>query len=329
MQQEIFVLKRDGRQEIFNKQKIEDAIRKAFIAVDNELSTYAISKSKNIAEFIESKAKLESLSVEDIQDLVENGLMSTKRKNVARAYILYRNERTIERERNSNLMKTVSEKIFAKNVQNQNANVDEYSFGGRIGEASDAMMRKYALDYCLSELAKTNHLMNRIYTHDLNHYPVGDHNCISIPFDDLLKNGFNTRQTDVRPAKSVNSALQLVAVIFQLQSLQQFGGVAATHLDHTMVPYVRMSFLKHYIVEYLKSTDEFYDLDIENMDQDEFDDWVDSNKEKYLAEMNLGVEDFTFENKNNLNRRFAQAALFNTRKEVYQAVEALYHNLKY
>ena len=72
------------------------------------------------------------------------------------------------------------------------------------------------------------------------------HNCLSTPFDDLLAKGFNTRQTDIRPASSVNTAFQLIAVIFQLQSLQQFGGVSATHLDWTMVPYVRKSFWKHF-----------------------------------------------------------------------------------
>ena len=80
----------------------------------------------------------------------------------------------------------------------------------------------------------------------MDSYSSGMHNCLTIPFDDLLKNGFKTRQTDIRPAGSVNTAMQLVAVIFQLQSLQQFGGVAASHLDWTMVPYVRKSFWKHY-----------------------------------------------------------------------------------
>ena len=94
-------------------------------------------------------------------------------------------------------------------------------------------------------MAKNNHLNNEIYIHDLNSYSVGMHNCLSIPFDDLLANGFNTRQTDVRGAQSINTAFQLVAVIFQIQSLQQFGGVSATHLDWTMVPYVRKSFYKH------------------------------------------------------------------------------------
>lgn len=75
---------------------------------------------------------------------------------------------------------------------------------------------------------------------------MGSHNCLSIPFDDLLANGFTTRQVDIRPANSVSTAMQLIAVIFQIQSLQQFGGVAATHLDSTMIPYVRKSFWKHF-----------------------------------------------------------------------------------
>ena len=95
-------------------------------------------------------------------------------------------------------------------------------------------------------MAKENHLNNEVYIHDLDSYAVGMHNCLTIPFDKLLAEGFNTRQTDVRPARSINTAFQLFAVIFQLQSLQQFGGVSASHLDWTMVPYVRLSFKKHF-----------------------------------------------------------------------------------
>ena len=124
--------------------------------------------------------------------------------------------------------------------------MDEESFGGRIGEASSLLTKTYALDHLISKKARDNHLNNMIYIHDLDAYAVGSHNCLSIPFDHLLAKGFNTRQTDVRPAGSVNTAFQLVAVIFQLQSLQQFGGVSATHLDWTMVPYVRKSFRKHW-----------------------------------------------------------------------------------
>ena len=149
--------------------------------------------------------------------------MSTKRKDVARAYILYREERTKERNWNSSMMKAAEEKLAGKKIVNQNANLDEHSFGGRKGEFDSVITKQYALDNCMSKMAKENHINNRIYIHDLDAYAVGMHNCLSIPFDDLLAKGFNTRQTDIRPANSVNTAFQLLAVLFQLQSLQQFG----------------------------------------------------------------------------------------------------------
>ena len=149
--------------------------------------------------------------------------MSTKRKDVAKAYIKYREMRTKERNWNNEMMRAAKEKLTGAKIDNQNANVDEHSFGGRRGEFDSVISKQYALDNCMSKMARENHLNNEIYIHDLDTYAVGMHNCLSIPFDDLLAKGFNTRQTDVRPANSVNTAFQLVAVLFQLQSLQQFG----------------------------------------------------------------------------------------------------------
>lgn len=150
--------------------------------------------------------------------------------------------------------------------------------------------------------------------------------------------GFNVRQTDVRPAQSVNTAGQLIAVIFQLQSLQQFGGVSATHIDWTLMPYVRKSFRKHYIVAYLKNTAAFLYLDLMGMlfdnYEDEigivrnrFDDWIDENKENFYKETGLKEEDFFFANKEKLDPIFYQSALYDTIIETKQAIEALYHNL--
>ena len=335
-----YIIKRDGRKVQFNRKKIEKAVEAAFIEVDGELTEYDEEKVIKIADYIQNKIIDDNLelSVEQIQDLVENGLMSTKRKDVARAYIRYRYERTKVREKKSKLMIAVGDRLMAVNVQNQNANVDEYSFGGRRGEATNEVMKQYALDHIMSFLSRYNHINNIIYIHDLDSYALGMHNCLSIPFDDLLANGFNTRQTDVRPANSANTALQLIAVIFQLQSLQQFGGVSATHLDWTLVPYVRKSFFKHYVVAYLKSLPEFQDLDLLNLlfeDYDDeagitrnkFDDWIDSNKQEFLDKFNLKFEDFTFDNKEKLDLRFYQSALYDTIVEVKQAVEAMYHNL--
>lgn len=216
------VVKRDGRKEPFSKDKIVNAIGKAFTSIDGDMRSESLIIAENIAEAIKYDEHSE-LSVEDIQDIVENKLMQSSRKDVAKSYIIYRNERTKIREQNSAFTKSIGEKLYARNVENQNANVDERSFGGRVGAAASEMTKKYALDYIVSDMARNNHLNNEIYIHDLDSYAVGNHNCLSIPFDDLLAKGFNTRQTDVRPAQSINTAFQLVAVIFQLQSLQQFG----------------------------------------------------------------------------------------------------------
>lgn len=301
------VIKRDGRKVKFDKDKIKIAVLKAFIDVDGEETTYAKDKARDIANYIESLDK--DMSVEEIQDIVEEKLMASNRKDIAKAYIIYRNNRTKVRERNTQLMRDVSEKLMASNVQNQNANIDEKSFGGRMGEANDAVMKKYALDYCMSDMARNNHLNNEIYIHDLNSYAVGMHNCLSVPFDKLLANGFNTRQTDVRPAQSVNTAFQLVAVIFQLQSLQQFGGVSATHLDWTMIPYVRKSFYKYFKdgLKYIGNLDDAYITSLDNKYK---------NNEPSIDDEQYKVDIKVY-----------NYALAMTKKEVYQAVEGLYHNL--
>lgn len=215
------VTKRNGKQVAFDKNKIYNAIYKAFNSIEKPFGEKESNTAKKISEDIENLNK--DLAVEDIQDIVEKKLMASSHKDVAKAYINYRYLRTMARSQYKDLMDAVSEKLMAKNVQNQNANVDEQSFGGRVGEASDIVNKRYALEYLVSTMAKENHENNEIYIHDLSSYAVGNHNCLSIPFDDLLAKGFNTRQTDVRPAQSINTAFQLIAVIFQLQSLQQFG----------------------------------------------------------------------------------------------------------
>ena len=297
----MIVIKRDGREVDFDKSKIFNAVYKAFEQLGKPVEE-ATQISSKIANEIESTNK--NYTVEEIQDIVEKKLMSTAHKDVAKAYINYRQLHKMARSQYKELMDAVGEKLSASNIENQNANVDEHSFGGRMGEATRIVTKKFALEYLVSPMAKRNHESNEIYIHDLDNYAVGCHNCLSIPFDDLLANGFNTRQTDVRPAQSINTAFQLVAVIFQLQSLQQFGGVSATHLDWTMVPYVRKSFWKHfkdglvYIQKEPRPTD------------DHFDPNCPINAEIYK------VADEAY-----------QYALDMTTKECYQAVEGMYHNL--
>ena len=156
------VKKRDGRIVDFNEQKIIRAILAAFESVDGEVSQYAVDKAYNIASYVSGYFEEDETNtipgIEEIQDIIEKGLMATKRKDVAKAYILYREERNKIRNKNSALMQSIAEKIDASDVQNQNANVDEHSFGGRMGEARNELMKDYALNYIVSPMAKENHI---------------------------------------------------------------------------------------------------------------------------------------------------------------------------
>lgn len=308
------IIKRDGTKVPFDKQKIINAINAAFIEVDGKL--YETDTAEDIAAEIANEIYHSpiDITVETIQDWVEDYLMRSERRDVARAYIRYRYKKEVARNYQDDFISAIGEKLNASNIQNQNANVDEASFGGRIGEASSVVTKKYALDFIVSPMARANHLNNEVYIHDLDAYAVGSHNCLSIPFDDLLAKGFNTRQADIRPANSINTAFQLVAVIFQLQSLQQFGGVSATHLDWTMVPYVRKSFTKHMKdgMRYCENKSE-YKLE-------RFTKWLEHESEDGLLHFNSSA----FQE---LHPEAWEYAMEMTEKETMQAVEAMYHNL--
>ena len=301
------VIKRDGTPAHFRIEKIFNVLDKAFASkeMDTPVEVYDFIK-----EWVDS-VDLESIGVEEIQDKIEKYLMRYY-PCVAKNFILYRAEHKAAREEKDKQEKEVERTLRAEDVKNQNANVDEHSFGGKMGEVQRTVLKNYALKNCMSRKSRNNHLNNEIYIHDLDSFAAGMHNCLSIPFDDLLANGFYTRQTDVRPANSINTAMQLVAVIFQLQSLQQFGGVSATHLDWTMVPYVKKSFRKH-----VKGWFKF----IEKWSPEEAERLVKDIEEKY-GELCFGNEAFK-----EVEPRIYDYAYGQTEAETYQAVEGMYHNL--
>lgn len=336
----IQVRKRDGSLVPFDLSKIKNAILKDLKAINHagnidDIATHYANRVDGLCreKFL---GEGEVFDIENIQDTVVQVLASEGEVRAVIAYCEYRYQHKLERDQR--IKQTYEEKLMAKNVVNQNANIDEYSGGGRSGEAANVYEKQYALEHCMSKLARTNHDNNEVYIHDLNKYAIGFHNCLSIPFDNLLSKGFHTRQGDVRPAGSLNTAMQLVAVIFQLQSLNQFGGVSATHLDWTMVPYFRKSFMKHYIAAWAKEQKSFADTDFISIYADTytdsvgvvrsvFDEWCDKNKDSFFAATGLKKDDFRLDNKKKLDNRLYNSALCDTLQELRQAVEAMYHNL--
>lgn len=306
------VIKRDGSTQPFDNFKIKSAIQKAF----NEVPSEDISNEDldNLTEQIVNHMSAKNImKVEDIQDVVEKFLMQNTYYETAKAYITYRYKHQLARDRYSELMLVMKEKLTASNVENQNANLDENTFSGREKEAFSAIIRQYALDNLVSETTKNNHLNNEIYIHDLDSYASGMHNCLSLPLDDILASGFKVKQTDIRPAGSLNTAMQLSAVIMQLQSLCQFGGVSYTHFDWSMVPYVRKSFAKHYR--------NWFHTNICNDEDDEVDyeiEFMLNNGKDY------SIDDSEYKAYSPKAYEYAMDML---KKECHQAIEALYHNL--
>lgn len=333
------VIKRDGTIQDFKPENIHRAVSKANSRSSEKLDEEKIEKVVSSAISFVKNLKKGEIDVEEIHKAVENALMKNNCFEVARKYMSYRQERDAKRFKKLPLVGIMESKLFVKKGEgvHQNANLDEFSFGGRKGEMDSAFLKEHALNYYISPKFAKNHINNRVYIHDLDSYILGMHNCLSVPMDELLSKTVHTRQVLIRPAGSANTAFQLIAVYFQLQSLQQFGGVAATHVDWTLVPYVRKSFMKHYLVAYLKSTDEFQKLDLPDlMFQDyrtedgvwrnKLDDWIKEHKKEFLQRLSLSEEDFYFDNKK-LDKNFRQAAILDTISEVKQGAEGMLHNL--
>ncbi len=214
------VIKRDGRVVAFDRSKIKNAVVNAFNEVDGEITQDAKNKAAEIASYV-ANLDVDTISVEEIQDLAEEKLMASKRKDVAKAFIIYRNDRTRARDKKSDVVKKYVKRVHANDsdIENANANVDERSFSGREKEASADVGKTIALEFGgLSKEVAQAHKDMLVYQHDLEKAIIGEHNCLNLDFGEIFTYGFKTRNGDVRPPKSFSTACQLVAVAFQCQS---------------------------------------------------------------------------------------------------------------
>lgn len=291
------VIKRDGRAVPFDRVKIVRAIEAAMKETESGIDR---EQSLRIARRIPDHG--ENLHVEQIQDMIESMLMNSARKDVARKYVLYRAERTRQRDQKNEAIHQVRTKTNGGNIENANANVDEHTYGGRKNESAGILQKIIALDYNMDPLVAKAHREGQIYQHDLDHYNVGAHNCLMIDFQKLFNEGFKTRNCDVRPPTSFSTACQLVAVIMQLQSQCQYGGVGAVHIDTDLAPFVEKSFRRHF-----------------------------KDGLKYVEPIHHDCEDeFIYFDNKEIEPRFPKAyryAMEMQEREGKQAAQALWHNL--
>lgn len=300
------VIKRDGREVDFDLNKIITAISAAMVETDSE--RVDLDLARKIAN--EIAASPNNHTVEEIQDMVEAKLMTSDRKDVAKHYILYRAERTRQRNMKNDVMQKVYEKTVGAKIDNANANVDENTFGGRKSEAAAAIQKSIALEMNMSPEVATAHKTGLIYQHDLDSFNIGMHNCLFEDFEHLFKNGFGTRNGDVRPPASFSTACQLVAVAMQVQSQCQYGGVGSVHIDYDLAPFVEMSFKKHF-------ADGLYYVEDLSKTKEEIKDIIENSS-------------VSLEDTDNLKEHHPKAfeyAMDMLEREGKQAAQGLYHNL--
>lgn len=312
------VIKRNNSLVDFDLNKIKVAISKAMKECDKYNKAdldKVVEKIDNEISDWDKEYNEDLIHIEDIQDIIENQLMKNGLTEVAKAYILYRDNRRKIRDEQAHLYKEsqdrIKEIIEMKNIENANANVDEGSFSGKNAKITSYFLKEYALNNLIDKEVAKAHREGRLYTHDLDSYCCGQHNCLFIDFQDLFDNnkGFETRNGDVRKPNDIMTFFQLVAVVFQCESQVQYGGVGANKIDYDAAPYVAITFRKAFVDAL---------VDLRDITEQEAKKIVESIKDKVKLESSYLKDYYPKE---------YEVAKRHTIKKTMQGAESLYHNL--
>ena len=232
------VVKRDGRVVIFDNRKIVDAILKAMNVTEEGED---IVLAAEIASAI-SKINVDNMSVEDIQDQVENELMNSPRKEVAKKYIAYRNQRNLARKAKS---REIFQEIIdaqATEITRENANMNADTPAGMMMKFASESTKSYVDECLLSEDVKEAVKNNYIHIHDKDYYPTKSLTCIQHPLDKILEDGFFAGHGESRPAKRIETASILGCISLETVQNEMHGGQAIPAFDFYMAPFVRKTF---------------------------------------------------------------------------------------
>jgi anaerobic ribonucleoside-triphosphate reductase len=295
------VVKRDGRIVGFNEQKIMAAVRKAMLHTDKGEDERLVQQ---IADRIGFAGKPQ-MTVEDIQNQVEMELMKSSRKDVARAYIAYRNQRSVARK--AKTRDVFLEIINVKNndITRENANMNADTPAGMMMKFSSETTKPFVDDYLLSEESREAVRQNRLHIHDKDYYPTKSLTCCQHPLDHILERGFSAGHGSSRAAKRIETASVLACISLETAQNEMHGGQAIPAFDFYLAPYVRSSF-----VEELKA--------LENLTGENYAHLYNKEIDDYLKKPLEGLEG---------EARMVQHAINKTVARVHQAMEAFIHNM--
>ena len=240
---EICIIKRDGKKEDFSISKIKNAVTKAFNAtgITDEEKLIADITMRVIGNFTKP-----TISVEEIQDLVERELMKV-RPEVAKKYIIYREWRNTERDKKTQI-KHIMDGIVAidkNDVNLSNANMSSHTPAGQMMTFASEVTKDYTYKYLLPKRFAEAHQLGDIHIHDLDYYPTKTTTCIQYDLEDLFERGFRTKNGSIRTPQSIQSYATLATIIFQTNQNEQHGGQSIPAFDFFMAKGVRKSFQKH------------------------------------------------------------------------------------
>ncbi len=295
------VVKRDGRVVGYNEEKIKAAIRKAMIATEMGEDESLIQK---IADRIGMTGN-ERMTVEEIQDRVELELMKSPRKEVAKRYIAYRDQRNIARRAKTRDM--FLEIIEAKNndITRENANMNTDSPAGMMMKFASETTKPFVDDYLLTQEARDAVRNGYLHIHDKDYYPTKSLTCVQHPLDNILKYGFTAGHGESRPAKRIETASIIGCISMETAQNEMHGGQAIPAFDFYLAPFVRSSF-----IEEVKNLESLYGEDFSELYDIKLDDYIKRPLE--------GLEG---------KERVLQHAVNRTVSRVHQAMEAFIHNM--
>ncbi|MDE6467647.1 MAG: anaerobic ribonucleoside-triphosphate reductase, partial [Muribaculaceae bacterium] len=295
------VVKRDGRVVGYNEEKIKAAIRKAMLTTELGEDESLIQK---IADRVGAHGT-ERMTVEEIQDMVELELMKSPRKEVAKRYIAYRDQRSIARKAKTRDM--FHEIIEAKNndITRENANMNTDSPAGMMMKFASETTKPFVDDYLLSSEARDAVRHNYIHIHDKDYYPTKSLTCVQHPLDNILKYGFIAGHGESRPAKRIETASIIACISLETAQNEMHGGQAIPAFDFYLAPFVRSSF-----EEEIEVLERLNDTKLPALREAKIKDYISAPLEGLKGDA-----------------RLLQHAINRTVSRVHQAMEAFIHNM--
>ncbi len=295
------VEKRDGRVVGYNEEKIKAAIRKAMMMTDLGEDEALIQR---IADRIGMTGK-ERMTVEEIQDRVEIELMKSSRKDVAKRYIAYRDQRSIARR--GKTRDIFLEIIETKNndITRENANMNADTPAGMMMKFASETTKPFVDDYLLDPDVKQAVKNNYLHIHDKDYYPTKSLTCVQHPLDNLLNHGFVAGHAESRAPKRIETAGVIACISLETAQNEMHGGQAIPAFDFYLAPFVRITF-----------KEELHN--IENLTGNDLSEYYDMHIEDFLKKDLAGLQG---------TERQLQHAINRTVSRVHQSMEAFIHNM--